>query len=346
MRQCNTVHVNVSNVIRSMTLLIMIYIISPLAQSEEVIQTQTDVTHPHDVTVGMFVTNLFDINFAKQEFKTEFWAWFLTEDPTYNPSKRTEIVNAKGFTIRNATTEKIGQQYWHSIVFKGTVKQNWDVRAFPFDKQTLTIHLEDTIDIRSDLRFKLDPSSNIAKDLIPDGWQLASFDLTTHPSTYPTTFGDPRVNADSEYTFDRITATLVIKREGLRVFATTFIGFFVATLFVALVMIVNMSNHFLPAIPLQPRVTLCAGALFASVGSLYGLESKLPYTTAFTLADSIQLTTFISIALAITGSLIADITSKHNLVKLRSILLKIVFAIFIVGHLLVNSIVVFTAVNS
>ena len=303
-------------------------------------------TQSADVTVGMFVTNLFDINFSKSEFKTEFWAWFLTQDPNYSPSERTEIVNSKNFNIRNATTEKIGDFYWHSIVFKGTVKQEWNVQSFPFDKQTLQIHLEDTIDIREDLAFKLDPSSNVARDLIPEGWQMESFNISTQPNTYPTTFGDPRVGADSEYTFDRITATIVMKREGLRVFATTFIGFFVATLFVALVMVVNMSNHFLPAIPLQPRVTLCAGALFASVGGLYGLENKLPYTTAFTLADSIQLTTFISIALAITGSLIADITSKHELVKLRSILLKIVFSIFIIGHIGVNTVVIYNAVSS
>ncbi len=307
-------------------------------------EKQSD-TFNTDVTVGMFVTNLYDINFSNNEFKTEFWAWFLTDDPAYQPALRTEIVNSKTFSIRNATSEKIEQQYWHSIVFKGTIKQQWDVSDFPFDKQILQIHLEDTIDIQDDLTFKLDSSSGIAKDLIPDGWTLDSFSLTSAANTYPTTFGDPRVGADTEYTFDRITATLVLQREGLRVFATTFIGFFVATLFVALVMVVNMSNHFLPAIPLQPRVTLCAGALFASVGGLYGLESKLPYTTAFTLADSIQLTTFISIALAIVGSLIADITSKYNLVALRSYLLKLVFALFIVGHLGVNTVVIVRALN-
>ena len=132
-------------------------------------------TAQNQVKVGMFVTNLYDINFSNNEFKTEFWAWFLTDNPEYQPAQRTEIVNSKQFSIRNATTEKIDHQYWHSIVFKGTVKQQWDVTAFPFDKQLLQIHLEDTIDIQEDLRFQLDSSSSIAEGLIPmDGFWIRS----------------------------------------------------------------------------------------------------------------------------------------------------------------------------
>ena len=74
MPRCKSMRANVSTVISSLILLSIFYFSHYSVHAEEANVAENTT---HDVTVGMFVTNLFDINFAKKEFKTEFWAWYL-----------------------------------------------------------------------------------------------------------------------------------------------------------------------------------------------------------------------------------------------------------------------------
>jgi hypothetical protein len=85
-------------------------------------------------------------------------------------------------------------------------------------------------------------------------------------------------------------------------------------------------------IPLQTRITLSGGNLFSVVGGIYGLTAKLPYTTHFTLADSIQITTFIGIALAILGSVLSEVLSKNNKEQFGIRVTQFTFIAFMLFH--------------
>jgi hypothetical protein len=285
------------------------------------------------VKFGIFITNLHDINFADNEFKVEFWSWFLSPKLDYFPSKRTEITNSKKFSVRNATTQKFDDNYLHSQVFKGTIKKYWDIRNFPFDTQTLVISLEDTIETTDSLVFSIDESSSIANDVIPDGWSMKSFNISTAESDYPTTFGDPRASADTSYKFSRVEARLTLKRNGNRVFITAFLGLIVATVLVIIVYLINSTKIGLSVIPIQPRITLCVGSIFAAVGSIYSLNAKIPYTTHFTLSDSLQITTFVSIALAIVSSVCSEIVMRKGQEKVQKQLMIAIWGVFLIVHI-------------
>jgi hypothetical protein len=252
------------------------------------------------------------------------------------PSERTEITNSKKFSIRNASTQKFDDNYLHSQVFKGTIKKHWDIRNFPFDTQTLVISLEDTIETTDSLVFSIDETSSIANDVIPDGWSLESFNIVAAESDYPTTFGDPTASADTNYKFSRVEARLNLKRNGLRVFITAFLGLFVATVLILIVYVINSTKIGLSVIPLQPRITLCVGSIFAAVGSIYSLNAKIPYTTDFTLSDSLQITTFIGIALAIISSVWSEILIKKGQEKIQNQLMIAIWALFFIVHIGLN----------
>ena len=300
-------------------------------------------TADNKVKFGMFINNLHDINFAKSEFQVEFWSWFISPNKDYFPQDRTEIVNSKKFSIRNSTRQTIDNYFLHSQVFKGTIKQHWDIERFPFDTQKLSISLEDTIDTKQGIEFIMDDTSGIANDLIPEGWEFKDFKLTVSDNNYPTTFGDPRVQKDNNYKFSRATATITLKRNGSRIFITSFLGLFVATVLIMIVFSINSFSRSLAVIPLQPRITLCVGALFSAVGSIYGLSAKIPYTTMFTLSDSIQITTFIGIAFAIISSVSSDILIKINQQKLQNKLMIVIWALFLFSHFGMNGYLIYTA---
>lgn len=292
---------------------------------------------PRVVKFGMYITNLYDINFAKNQYVVDFWAWFLHHDRDYHPTKRTEIVNSKSFSFRNPDTEKEAGEYWVSANFRAVVNQQWDVRLFPFDTQHLTIDLEDTIDNSKYLHFVPDVTgSSISPQAIPAGWKLKDFSIKVRNQPYATTFGDPSVAPGTRYDFQRIVATVTLKREGLRIFASTFLGFFVATLLVIIVFSIIMSPRARSVVPVQTPTTLCLGALFAAVGGINGLNAKLPYTTQFTLADSIQIATFTGIVLAIIGITLAYVSAKSDYERIASRGIKVVFVLFLLAQFGVN----------
>jgi hypothetical protein len=311
-------------------------------ETEQLIIKDSSISELTDsqVKFGMFITNLHDINFAKNEFEVEFWSWFISNRSDYSPKERTEIVNSKKFSIRNNTKQKIENYTLHSQVFKGTIKQHWNIKRFPFDTQKLTISLEDTIDTTDNINFVLDNSSSIANDIIPDGWELLNFNLGVSNTNYPTTFGDPRVSKDNNYEFSRATATITLKRNGTRIFITAFLGLFVATILIMIVFSINSFKQSISVIPLQPRITLCVGSLFAAVGSIYSLSNKVPYTTSFTLSDSLQITTFIGIAFAIISSVASDILLKAEKQNYQKVLMRSIWILFIVFHFGFNGIIV------
>jgi hypothetical protein len=299
---------------------------------------------PTKVKVGMFITNIHDINFSDNEYQVEFWSWFLADNIEYNPSERTEITNAKQFLIRNASTQQINGQFLHSQVFKGTIKQHWDVSKYPFDKQRLIISLEDTLHTSDDLIYIIDETSSIANNIIPEGWALESFEVLPTSTNYPTTFGDPRLTNGNNYTFSQAKAVITLKRNGLRVFITSFLGLFVATFLIMIVFVINTSSKYLAIIPLQPRITLCVGSLFAAVGAIYGLDAKIPYTTSFTLSDSLQMTTFAGIIFAIISSVVSDVLIKAGKVIIQNNLMIAIWSLFLVLHIGLNTYLIIKSV--
>ena len=300
-------------------------------------------TEPNQVKLGMFITNLHDINFADNEFQVEFWSWFISKNLDYLAKDRTEIVNSKKFSIRNSSTQEIDDILLQSQVFKGTIKQSWNIESYPFDTQTLTISLEDTIDTADTLSFVVDENSGIANDVIPKGWQLLDFSLKVSNTDYPTTFGDPRVRDDNSYEFSRVTAEISLQRSGIRIFISAFLGLFVATVLVIIVFAINSSKVGLATIPQQPRITLCVGALFAAVGSTYSLSAKVPYTTVFTLSDSLQITSFIAIALAIISSVLSDTLLKQEKQARQKSLMNLIWFTFVITHLGINGYLIASA---
>ena len=308
--------------------------------------SKDETVEAREVKVGVYITNIFDISLSESEYETELWAWFISDDEGYLATERTEIVNSKEFETRNASTEKVGDVYWTSVVFKGVIKQAWDVRLYPFDRQQLTIAIEDTLEPNTDHTFVADLlGSSIAPSTIPAGWVLEDFDISVKNSAYPTTFGDPSVNPGMKYDFDRVEVVVTLKREGARLFATTFLGFFVATLLILVVLTINFFPKAHASVPLQPRITLCVGALFSAVGGIYGLASTLPYTTQFTLADSLQITTFTAIALAIVGSVASDVLVFQERKTLAAKISRAIFVLVIVTHIGINGVVLAFAVT-
>jgi hypothetical protein len=264
---------------------LFILILSPLVS---IAQEEETVTYPDTVSVGAYVISVHDINFHQKEYTIRFWLWMLYDNPSFDFAEQIDIPNAKDIEKPAPLMDVIDGQTWQLLKMKCTMKQNWKVDDFPFDKQHLLVRIENAIYDINRLVYKPDElSSTYDRELALDGWRISNFSVTTNVSEYTTVFGDPSSDQlHSDYASFNIS--MDIERDAWGLFAKIFIGMYIAFL----ISIISFSIH--PS-ELEPRFGLPVGGLFAAVGNKYIIDSLLPESTTFTLVDTLHTITFFSI---------------------------------------------------
>jgi hypothetical protein len=139
--------------------------------------------------------------------------------------------------------------------------------------------------------------SSIHDEIVIPGWNIISMTLKKSVITYNTNFGD----ADApKGLYDRLTMDIELKRQGFRVFISYFIGFFMAGMLAHIL-------YLMTSFPYPARATIFVGGIFSFVGNKYVIDQRMPLTAIFTLADAIQVATFIVLFVAILISIILEL---------------------------------------
>lgn len=292
---------------------------------------------PGQVKVGLYITQLYDLDIAKKSFNVAFWAWYLHTDSTYKPLETVELVNSKQSTTRYASVTDVDGIHWSQAKYYATVAKDWDIRNYPFDRQALDIYLEDGNSDASTQALIADVSnSRINESVHIPGWTVEGFSIREQESIYNTSFGDPRLT-DGQSTYSRIVATITLKRNGLRILSSVFVGFFVAFFMSTLTYFLDF-KHMAGA-----RISLCAGGIFASAGNKFAVDNILVPGGDFTLADGIEISTFVAILCAIAAVVaLRPIAEDHP--KITKALNALIGLTVVGGYLAFNGYNVFQAV--
>ncbi len=194
--------------------------------------------------------------------------------------------------------EAKGNGRWVTEKVHAIIKTDWDISDFPFDKQVLSILVEEADKDTSELIYVADTkNSKIDEQLILMDWVIKDFKVSDTARAYNTSYGDPELSEQSVYA--QIRADITLKRIHVwtiffKLFTGVFVGFLIA-LFV----------FFIKPINVDPRFGLCVGGLFAAVGNKYVVEGTVSSVSNNTLIDTIHNLTFISILFIICISIIS-----------------------------------------
>ncbi|CAK0778769.1 Neurotransmitter-gated ion-channel ligand-binding domain-containing protein [uncultured Gammaproteobacteria bacterium] len=302
---------------------------------------------PNQVKVGIYVTQLYDFDMSKRSFNISFWTWFLYPDETYKPLETIEIVNAKTSQLKFTSTVTKEDVLWGAVKkkiwwaqgkYSALISEDWNVTNFPFDRQVLYLDIEDGQSDTSQVVFVADvENSRIDAAVTIPGWTVENFKIKSVDSVYNTTYGDPLLTGTS--TYSKIIAQIVVKRDGWRLLCNMFIGFFVAFSLVSL-------TYFMDAETMGgSRIGLCAGAIFAATGNKYIIDGYLPHSSIFTLADSIEVSTFMTILFSILIVIIVMLV-KPKRPRLAMWLNYLGAKISIIGYVVWNSYAIYTVATS
>ena len=129
-------------------------------------------TAPRVVEMGIYVTNIYDLNLAASTYKISFWLWFKSNDEKYEPEKAIDIVGGKDIKVEATATQRLADgTYYRSAKYSATINQMWDVRFYPFDREELKIVIESTIEEVSSLIFVADEkNSGVDPHIVLPGW--------------------------------------------------------------------------------------------------------------------------------------------------------------------------------
>lgn len=259
---------------------------------------ETELNAPDTVQIGTYIISIHDINFQQKEYTIRLWLWLIYDNPQFDFAKQIDIPNAKTIEDPDVLMDMVDGKMWQLMKMKCVMKQNWRVGDFPFDRQRLVVHIENSIYDKNQLVFVADEfGSTYDRELTLDGWRISDFKVSTNTHEYITVFGDPRSDLmHSEY--DSFNIFIDIERDAWGLFLKIFIGMYIAFLIAVL--------SFTPKpTELEPRYGLPVGGLFAAVGNKYIIDSLLPESSSFTLVDTLHTITFLGIFVTLLISAVA-----------------------------------------
>jgi hypothetical protein len=287
------------------------------------------ISQPDTVKVGAYVISIHDINFHEKEYTARFWLWFVYSNPDFDFTKQLDLPNAKAIDPPEVIMDNLDGKAWSIMKMKSVMKENWNVKDFPFDRQHLRVQIENTLFDDRSLVFlpDVEGSKYDHKEAV-DGWSVTNFKVSAGLNDYETGFGDSEAGNQNFSTF---LIEMDIERNAWGLFMKIFLGMYIAFF----ISTISFTPH--PS-ELEPRFGLPVGGLFAAVGNKYIIDSLLPESSDFTLVDTLHALTFIAIFGTLLVSAIAlkqyDSGRKELAEETNRKGAKIVFSIYIIANLI------------
>jgi hypothetical protein len=270
-------------------------------------KTRANEVIPDTVRVGIYITSIHNIDFVNREYSVSFWLWLKYKNKKLNFPKYLEIPNAKSHTCEFADTDSSKEEISMLMKIQCVMKDSWRVEKFPFDKQMLRLTIENSQYDKDSLIFVPDSVGEHFDRRINyglAGWTIDSFRIFTGNSVYKTSFGDTPFRDSVLYSAYKVRMAIV-RKTPVRLFCKIFMGMYIAFLITYICFYIRPGNF-------DSRFQLSVGALFATIGNKYIVESSLPDSTTFTLVDALHTLTLFFILITIACTIVSLRIGRNN----------------------------------
>ena len=317
-------------------ILFLLFSIVAFMQSKTALADEI-IVPPDTVKVGVYFISLHDIDFRQKEYTVRFWLWFRYKNKTFDFAKNVEVPNAKTIENTDNYTDTSNGEVFTLMKMKCVMKESWQVQNYPFDKQQLEVHIENSqydsrslVFVADTVGEHFDPALTIA------GWNISKIHVKTDLQTYETTFGDLTLT-DPKSSYASFKVAIFIDRNAWGLFFKLFLCMYVS-------FFISYMCYFIHADSMESRFGLSVGSLFAAVGNKYIIDSILPESSTFTLVDSLHAFTFISILITIILSVYSlKLANEKHLEKANKLDHKAA-RILLISYLFLNIVFVLKAI--
>ena len=254
---------------------------------------------PELVKVGIYLNDVQNIDLHNNNYLLDFYLWFKWADKESDPTATFEFMNHSESwgTINTKVTEKPetlpdGTQY-QVMHIQGRMSEKMDLRAYPFDFQSLTIMIEDAAKDASGLQYEVEEVTINPALKIP-GFEYGKPTLTKTNYTYPMRFGDTRLSELG--TYSRITFALPIYRNALTSFVKNILPIWLAVICGSFALMLH------PRL-VESRIQIAIFSILSLVSLQISNGNDLPSLQYMNLMDALYVTGYIYL-ICLMGSLI------------------------------------------
>ncbi len=283
------------SVIYKRGILLMMLLVAPGLAGRAMAADAPVVTSPPaaKIVVGMYpmVINGFDTR--ADSVKMNFYAWFKKQGVPYKTGE-IEIINSPDATVIGSVEGENAREggNFSTLHYQATLDHHWDFKNYPFDHQVFDVIFEasDPIDVTELVpdREQSVPNTNIKLQ----NWTFLKNDVVSSTVRYNTNFGDTSSFAND---YSRVKFSYEYRHDGWRLFFNLYSAFFVCAIFCVLTNLFNDT---------EIRLQLILTAVIGFIGNKYIVDSIVPEVAYFTLSDAIQVATFVTMLIALTGVVI------------------------------------------
>jgi hypothetical protein len=295
------------------------------------------VTGPERVVVGIYVTQIYDLDPTGGSFTASFWLWSRHRGGNIRPLDTIHILGAKKVESEPTLTMVKAGQVWDQKYFRAVIRYAWELREYPFDEHSFVIRFEDGLYDSETLVYLPDRAqSGIDLGAMGSRWNIGSFRFDAELRRTPTTYGDPTLNKPKSFSAQGVVTVYAERRQTV-IFVKLLIGAYVALLLALLSYRIKTDQPTL----FSARLGLLVGSLFATVVNLRSTEAVLGRTDDFTLVDKIHITISLYILVAAISALISRHLCDRERVALSRTVdkysLLVTAAIFLAANILMIS---------
>jgi hypothetical protein len=301
---------------------------------------------PQACPIGVYLVSLRDLNPAEKTFGADFWAWSNCPTKDLKPLESMEVVNGKDVqTAYDSVQEKPdparvtqkppGKIYWAQRKISATLRHDWVVANFPFDRHTLEIPLEETQADANAFTYIADgENSSYKQDMKVDGWKIKKFTVQESKAKYQSTFGDPELKT-GESDYSRFSILVEIERDSILSFFKLIMGVYAAFATILLAFFLEPGGEF------GSRTGLLVGSLFAVLVSMQSIDGMLGQSDSLTMVDAIHVTTLGYLFAAVLAAVYSRILHEHGREK-ASLRFdrKICFSVFGISFTIFNLVMI------
>src|SRR4051812_24163424 len=97
---------------------------------------------PERVVVGVYVTQIYDLDPTGNSFTASFWLWTRHRGGNIRPLDTIHILGAKKVESEPTLTIVKAGQVWDQKFFRAVIRYSWELREYPFDEHNFVIRFE------------------------------------------------------------------------------------------------------------------------------------------------------------------------------------------------------------
>lgn len=247
------------------------------------------IGEPDVVMMGAYLNDVQAIDLKNHNYMVDFYLWFRWKNPDIDPSSSLEFVNHSeswGTVITKSYEEPEvlpdGKLY-QVIHVEGRMSRKLDLRNYPFDKQSISIEIEDAVRDTLGQKYVVD-SIGVNPELKLPGFQYKPATMQSYDYTHPTNFGDTRVDQGSSYS--RVSIELRITRPIINAVVKNVLPILLTTICCSFVFLLS------PKL-VDSRFQIAIFSIFSIVALQITVGEDLPTVEYLTLLDTLYLYAYV-----------------------------------------------------